>query len=142
MTSLSQPQVQVIEKPVVPQEVTKHIEQLQYDLEERTREQNNLAAVRETLSQDLNEQRTLEKERREQELYGLRTRQNLQHTTDTFTRAVLTLLTRFLSVFDAAQYFDDTDWMRLDHAIEVAQRFLVECEKLKTRPTTVIVEEK
>jgi hypothetical protein len=140
LASRTEPKVQVTEKPVVPEEITEQLEQLQHDLEERTKERDNLAAARETLSQALNEQRTLEKEQREQELYGIRIRQNWQHTTDTFTRAVLALLTQFPSVFDTVQYFDAADWARLDHAIEVAQRFLVECEKLKTQSTLVIVE--
>jgi hypothetical protein len=140
MASLTQSKVQVIEKSVVPKEITQQLEQLQHDLEERTRERNNLAAVRETLSQALNEQRTLEKEHREQELYGTSIRQNWQRTTDTFTRAVLTLLAQFPNGFDAHQLFDTTEWSRLDHVIEVAQRFLAECENLRTRPTSLIVE--
>jgi hypothetical protein len=140
LASRTEPKVQVIEKPVVPEEITKQLEQLQQNLEERTKERNNLAAVRETLSQALNEKRSLEKEQHEQELYERRIRQNWQHATDTFTRAVLALLAQFPSVFDAAQCFDATDWTRLDHVIEVAQRFQTECQKLKTQPTSVIVE--
>jgi hypothetical protein len=123
----------------IPPEVTARLEKLQRDIKERTRERDNLAEVREEQRKALEEYRNANRAVREQELHEARVKQNLQQITDTFQRAVAALLSQFPSVFDT-QVFDHTDWSRLDHAIEVVQRFLVECEQLRTRPTALIID--
>jgi hypothetical protein len=123
----------------LPPEVIAQLEKLQRDIKERTKERDTLAEVREEQRKALEEYRNANRAVREQELYETRVKQNLQQITDTFQRAVSALLSQFPSMFDT-QVLDHQDWSRLDHAIEVVQRFLAECERLRARPTALIID--
>jgi len=141
MASFVQPEVEIreVEKEVISPETTATLEKLRLQVQELTEQKKNLSKRVEQLSDEINTWRESHEAERERELREVRICQNWREVTSTFYKQVVKLLGQFPSPLDA-QIFAAAEWDQLYQLEELAQRFLVECRKLREGPQRIMVD--
>ena len=105
------------------QEAKEHIDALEIELDERTKQRDNLSKLREKLSKELDEQRNANKARQEQELYEHRINDRVKKTTEEWGKCSVTLLGQLPSPIES-QVVTGNNWALLDHAADMAQKII------------------
>lgn len=115
----------------VSPEVKKQLEKLETDLDERTKQRDNLAALRERLSKELDEQRDANKARHEQEMYEHRINDRVKKVTEEWGKYSVTLLGQLPSPIES-QVVTGSNWALIDHATDMAHRIIDAVAQLKS----------
>lgn len=141
IASFVQPEVEIreVEKEVLPPETAATLEKLQLQVRELTEQKKNLSTRVAQLSDEINTWQETHEAERERDLREARICQNWREVTSTFYKQVVKLLGQFPSPLDA-QIFAADEWDRLYQMEELAQRFLVECRKLREGPQRIMVD--
>lgn len=138
LATLSQPQTIIEEKHVIPPETLEHIQKLEAELKERTKERDGLSQLREQLSKELDEQRDANKARREQELYEHRINDRVRKSAEEWGKYSVTFLGQFPSPIES-QVVTANNWALLDHAADMAQKIIDAVKQAKISKDAVFL---
>lgn len=130
IATLSQPQVQIQEVPVIPPEVTKKLAELQGQAEAIKKQRDELQAHNkrlfkktEELAAELDEQKDANKARHEQEMYEHKINARVQKFSEDLGRSMVTFLGQLPSPIES-QVVSGSNWALLDHAADMAQKII------------------
>lgn len=120
-------------------ETKKRIDDLQAEIDERTKQRDNLALLREKLSKELDEQRDANKARHEQEMYEHRINDRVKKITEEWGKCSVTLLGQLPSPIES-QVVTGSNWALIDHAVDMAQRIIDTIAQIKTAKTSAFLD--
>lgn len=135
MTELQKPEVRIEEKEVVPESLTKEIEDLRAQVEQITTERDSEKARAEGFARRVLVEHAAHKD----EERKTRIREQWHSTASELQMAVRRSFAQWPSVLDT-QTFETDEWAEVDHIIESVQRVIEECQKLRRRADSMVVQ--
>jgi hypothetical protein len=119
-------------------EAKEQLDKLQAELDDRTKQRDNLAQLREKLSKELDEQRDANKARQEQEMYEHRINDRVKKITEEWGKCSVTLLGQLPSPIES-QVVTGNNWALLDHASDMAQKIIDAVKQAKISKDAVFL---
>ena len=135
MIELQKPEVQIEEKEVIPESLTKEIEDLRAQVEQITTERDSEKARAEGFARRVLVEHAAHKD----EERKTRIREQWHSTASELQMAVRRSFAQWPSVLDT-QTFETDEWAEVDHIIEFVQRVIEECQKLRRRADSMVVQ--
>jgi len=135
---LSQTRIEIQEKEVIPPATLEHIDKLEAELKERTRQRDYLAERGEKLGQELDEQRDANEARREQELYEYKINERVKKICSEWGRTTVQLLGLLPSPIES-QVVTGDNWALIDHDVDMTQRFIETVKRIKIEKQSLVI---